>query len=47
MKKDSVPWSQDPYLRFPNTPSWRGDQLKKAQRQLTFTFTFSQLVVMW
>jgi len=30
----------EPYLHYPNTPSWRGAQLKK-QSDFTFTFTFS------
>jgi hypothetical protein len=32
------------YLHCHNTPSWRGAQLKNAQGQLYFTFTFQYLV---
>jgi len=32
-----------PYLHSPNTPSWRGDQLREAQGQFTFTFTITCL----
>jgi hypothetical protein len=31
------------YLHSPNTPSWRGAQLKEAQGQFFFTFTFYSL----
>jgi hypothetical protein len=31
----------EPYIYFPNTPSWRGAQLKKPRDNLSFTFTFT------
>jgi hypothetical protein len=34
------------YLQSPNTPSWRGAQLKKHTDNFTFSFTFTH-VVLW